>query len=152
MLGMTKGLLLGMLIRIYIGNRMVSWDLEMGETFQYFLLFIQLMQLLNVAVFYRLQSMAHGLSWLSGERAYVSRVGRDRLLFRRRALLSMLSCRVGTPDPISVRPPPASSPPRPIKLFAFVKFLSLIVAFDCLKNILVVVYIRGSCCWLFETV
>ena len=98
--------------------------------------------------------MAHGMTrvlW-RGSICLADRARWDRLLFRRRALLSMLSCRVGTPDPISVRPPPASSPPRPIKLFAFVKFVSLIVAFDCLKNILVVVYIRESCCWLFETV
>ena len=72
------------------------------------------------------------------------------------ALLPMVSCRVATPDPITVRPLPASSPSLPHKTdsfdFSFCEVISVIIAFALWKNILVVVYIRESCCWLFETV
>ena len=106
----------------------------------------------NVAVFYCLQSMAHGLSGLSGERAYVSRVGRDRLLFRRRALLPMVSklqsgharshqCETSS----SIITLPA---PHKTDIFRFCQ----VCLFDFIAVVLVAVYIPESCCWLFETV
>ena len=55
------------------------------------------------------------MGWLSRERAHVWLGGTDCYSGSGAALLPMLSCRVATPDPITVRPLPASSPPCPIK-------------------------------------
>ena len=82
---------------------------------------------------YWLRSMAHRMGWLSREWAHVWAGGTDCYSGSGAALLPMVSCRVATLDPITVRPLPASSPfpacPIKSRNFGFPPFCKVLETF-----------------------